>query len=561
MSSFTLNSVPSVNIQRSRFNIPEQHKTTLDVGDLVPFWHKAVVPGDQFDVDVKKLLRVTSSFVKVPMDSLYADMRFFYVRNRTIYDQWVNLMGESKSAWVDAKGLDYEVPKCTFKNDFTFVQSIADYLGMAPEYTDIGSNLVISPDVSDLYFRAFAKIYDDWFRDQNNQDPMNIDTTEAGAEANIDAWGPDNYHGMPPKVGKFMDYFTGCLPSAQKGAPVTIGLAGSAPVYSSSGDNPPPIGDEFANGTAGASYSVGMSQLDDWVADPAPGALGWDDLNGGIHTSSTTLTDTARATFSNLKADLSGASGVTINDLRFSFQLQKMFERDARGGTRYTETIRNHFGVINPDADLQRAEYLGGSRTPIFIDQVTQNSVALTSTSTQLADVAGRSITPATGGFRKAFVDFGVVMGVMCIRQKHTYQQGIHPELTQFKRLDFYDPLFANIGEQPVLTKEIYGDASNTDTFGFLPAWEYMRVGIDRTSGYMRSTTSGGSLDIWHFGDLYGEAPTLGSDFIEETKEFVGRTLAIQTEGVPQFIADIFVTCNATRPLPTYSVPSRIDLN
>lgn len=427
--------------------------------------------------------------------------------------------------------------------------TVADYLGLP--LGDLG----VQSKVSVLPFRAFALIYNDFFRDQNNVQPMHIQRGSLNSSERLNnlPWSPSNYTGKLPKVSKMHDYFTSCLPAPQKGNAVDVALSGYLPVYPRT-ESIPIISDadqmvyrSLEGPFVGGSHTLSM-RVDEANTDTGVLVAG---ETGGSSIGATPVTP------SNLWADLNGATPWTVNDLRLAFQTQRMLERDARSGTRYTEYLQAAFGVSSGDARLQRPEFLGGHRSPISITQVTQTAPQ-TGESTPLADVAGYSHSMSRARATKGFVEHGYVIGVCCIRQFHSYSQGIQRFWTRSKRTDFYDPVFANIGEQPVYRSELY--AGQQGVFGYNEAWADMRQRPSVITGQMRPKATN-SLALWHLGDNYANAPTLSQGFIEETPDYVDRAITVQSNKQAQFILDFYVQNIAIRELPTYSVPGLIDHN
>lgn len=551
MGNYSFSNVPVLRYSRSRFDLSHGVKTSANVGNLVPFDVQEVYPGDTFKVNTAVVSRLSSQFFRPVMDNLFLDTYYFFVPSRILYDKFVNVFGENtESAWANTQ--EYQVPQIA-KGATVGSKTVADYLGLP-----VG---VLRVPVSILPFRAFAKIYDDWFRDQNNVAPMHIQKGElATSEAfNHKAWSPNNYTGKLPKVAKFHDYFTSCLPAPQKGDAVDIPIGGFSNV---------PV-------SAGAIHSISPSIMHFSVnggrtlSEPAVAALGssngtYPSASVGLFGSldSVNLTSPLSLTPDNLWAETSGlqSAGFSVNDLRFAFQYQKMLERDARSGSRFVEFLQSHFGVSAGDYRLQRSEFLGGRRSPLSITQVTQTTGS-DDESSPLAQVGAYSLSNSRSRFTKGFVEHGYVIGVFCIRQFHTYQQGVDRFWTRSKRTDYYDPVFANIGEQPVYQSELYGIGTDDDApFGYNEAWADLRARSNKITGQMRTGVTD-SLDIWHFGDYYANSPTLTPGFIQETATNVDRAITVPSTSMDQFILDIYIQNVAYRSLPTYSVPSLIDHN
>ena len=539
-NNYVFNTVPTIKHSRSRFDLSHSHKTAINAGDLVPFLVQEIYPGDSFDIDSKAVVRATSAFLKPVMDDCFLDMFYFFVPNRLVDTRWQTVMGENtQSAWAPAGTT--QAPTVSVSASVA-VGSIADYMGIPAGMNFTSSN---SPTINLYPFRAFALIWNDWFRDENVAPPMSIQKGSAVAseKINTNSWSVVNYTGMPPKVAKVHDYFTSALPEPQKGIAQSIVGTQLYPVIPLSVDSGNLISNQTKVVVAGPSIPVSTPS--------------------GLATSSTSYLAASNAAstptstflgFDNLFAR--NDQGISVNDLRLSIQLQKQLERDARSGSRYIEYIRAAFGVDAGDYRLQRPEFLGGSRNPISIQQVPQTSQG--TTESPLAELGAYSLSMGSARAKKGFVEHGFVIGVMCIRQYHTYQQGVERFWRRRNRIDYYDPVFQSIGEQPVYQNELYALSASDAVFGYQEAWADLRYRPNRVSGKMRSTVTG-SLDVWHFRDEYSSAPVLNRAFIDETPQFIDRTLAVPSTTEPQFILDIRINEYATRCLPTYSVPSLLD--
>lgn len=542
--------LPHVNIHRSTFDRSHSLKTSFNAGDLVPFYVDEVLPGDTFHITTSKVIRMPALLTPL-MDNLYLDTYFFFVPNRLTWEHWREFQGENtKSAWLP--DTTYEVPQLTSPSGSGWaIGTLADYFGIPTGVPNLSVNA--------LPFRAYSLICNEWFRDENLTDPLVTpidDTTREGVNTG-------NYitdcalGGLPFKAAKYHDYFTSCLPAPQKGPDVSIPVATtqmpvvtlpdaavtSFPVH--------PMHVLQANGSPLSSASVTPQ--------------GFYNETGGIQGISVgnvaASPGGSAAVPTNLWAVSDGqyAAAATINQLRLAFQIQKLYEKDARGGTRYIEILKEHFGVTSPDARLQRPEYLGGNRLPINVSQVLQQSET-TATSPQGTPV-GMSLTSDThGDVHKSFVEHGFVIGLMVVRYHHTYQQGLERFWSRKDRFDYYFPVFANIGEQAVLNKEIYAQGTDKDdeVFGYNEAWADYRYKPSHVTGEMRSS-SPQSLDVWHLGDDYDQLPSLSDSWIREDGKIIDRVLAVTSSITHQFFADIYVQCRSTRPMPVYSVPGLID--
>ena len=485
------------------------------------------------------------------MDNLYLDTYFYFVPNRIVWRHWRELMGENtQSAWIPQT--EYSVPQVTAPSGGWSIGSIADYMGIPTGVANLSVNA--------LPFRAYALIMNEWFRDENLSDPLNIPVDDATLAGSNGA----NYitdvvkGGMPFKAAKFHDYFTSALPAPQKGPDVTI------PV--SQGANLPVVAlDTLVPSPGTETLRMVQQTYNSNKFGPYVGVVGSGASSEyGLEAKKTAPSPNSvfmPVTPSNLWAiDDGSVSAATINQLRMAFQIQKLYEKDARGGTRYIEILKSHFGVTSPDARLQRPEYLGGNRIPVNINQVVQSS-ATQSSGTPLGDTAAFSVTTDVhGDFIKSFVEHGFVIGIMVARYDHTYQQGLERFWSRRDRLDYYFPVFANIGEQPILNKEIYaqGTAQDNEVFGYQEAWADYRYKPSRVAGEMRSKAPT-SLDVWHLADEYTQLPKLSDAWIREDKTNVDRVLAVTSSVSNQMFADLYVQCKATRPMPMYSIPGLID--
>ena len=546
-SHFALNPT-RLDMSRSKFDRSFSLKTSFNVGDIVPFYVDEVLPGDTFDVKTSKVVRMQTLITPI-MDNIYLDTYYFFVPNRLVWEHWKQFNGENtESAWLPST--EYSIPQLTAPEGGWSVGTIADYMGIPTGIANLS--------VSALPFRAYALICNEWFRDENLCDPLVVPTGDATvAGSNTVASVEDYAKGATPyKAAKYHDYFTSCLPAPQKGPDVGIGLTGNIPVVGNGNSLGLTNGTVF--GGLVASNCVALeSKFGIPVSSNNPVGNDFVEGNLGVPTTAQLGSDLSK---SGLVADLGALTSVTINQLRLAFQIQKLYEKDARGGTRYTEILKTHFGVTSPDSRLQRPEYLGGNRVPININQVVQNSATVEG-ETPLGNVAGYSVTSDThSDFRQSFTEHGFVIGVMVARYDHTYQQGIERFWSRKTRFDYYWPVLANIGEQAVLNKEIYAQGTDADdeVFGYQEAWGDYRYKPNRVTGEMRSQYAQ-SLDVWHLGDDYTKLPSLSAEWIVEDKTNVDRVLAVTSTTANQLFADLYVKNQTTRPMPMYSIPGLVD--
>lgn len=539
-SRFALNPT-DIDISRSKFDRNSSVKFSGNVGDIIPFYLDEVLPGDTFQMQTSILARL-QTLVSPIMDNVYLDTYYFFVPARLCWEHWKQFNGENtESKWIPET--QYSIPQITAPADTGWTTgTIADYLGVPTNVPGISVNA--------LPFRAYALICNEWFRDENNLDYLDIpfgDATVAGV--NTGTFVTDVAKGGKPYIAaKYHDYFTSALPSPQKGPDVGIGLTGAVPVI--------PMADKISDDKLGHRYYTATF----YGAVPADGS----DLSFGTDGSQARSrlqgpVDAQRPVINNMFADLSEASSVTVNALRLAFATQKMYEKDARGGSRYVEMIKAHFGVTSPDARQQRPEYLGGTRVPVNINQVVQTSGE--QGGTPQGNVAGYSVTSdVNGDFIKSFTEHGYILGLCVMRYDHTYQQGLEKLWSRRQRTDFYLPVFANLGEQPILNKEIYctGSATDNEVFGYQEAWAEYRYKPSRVAGEMRSNATK-SLDVWHLADSYSSLPVLQSAWIQEDKSNLDRALQVTSAVSNQFFADFYIRCECTRPMPLYSIPGLID--
>lgn len=534
--------VPRGDVPRSKFRRESGHKTTFDAGYLIPIYVDEVLPGDVWRMSCVSMTRLATPIAPL-MDNIYLDTFWFFVPNRLVWDNWVKLMGEQDDP---GDSIDYLVPQITSPEGGYETLTLYDYFGLPVAGQITGSNQVTH---SALFLRAYNLIWNELFRDENLQDRVAVPKDD----------GPDSptlYTLL--KRGKRKDYFTSCLPWPQKGEPVTLSLAGDAPVYGSA------LQSQFANqlwqqggeasapnGTVQYSGSVAGSSFID--ADSGVSASGY------LKLGTKTLYEGVGAAYDPPYADLTDIAAFTINQMRTAFQIQKLIERDARGGTRYTEMLMSHFGVVNPDFRLQRPEYLGGGSTMINITPIAQTSSTDAETPQGNLAAVGYGVTQDSG-FSYAATEHGMIIGLCSVRADLTYQQGLHRMWSRRTRYDYYFPAFAMLGEQAVFNKEIYAQGTVADdaVFGYQERWAELRYKPSQITGLFRSTNPI-PLDFWHLAQEFDGLPQLNTEFIEENPP-IERVLAVgEAAGGQQFISDWLFKSVVARPIPMFSVPGLID--
>lgn len=520
--------VPRADIPRAAFNIDFTHKTTFDAGYLIPIFCEEVLPGDAFKVHMTAFARLATPIFPI-MDNLHMDTFFFFVPNRLVWSNWTKFMGEQENP---DDSTSFVVPQHLMPAGGYVGGSIQDYFGLPTvgQVDPAGTGTFNA-----LPLRAYNLIWNEWFRDQNLQDSIPV--------LKGDLPDPTNAYFLQRR-GKRADYFTSALPWPQKGESVTLPLGGFAPVVTD-GTTPKVNGSGSPNQF---NLHVGLVEGN---TSPVITPVGAGSGDAGSMVWVTT----------GMKADLSQATAATINQLRQSFQIQKLLERDARGGTRYTEIVRSHFGVLSPDARLQRPEYLGGSSVPVSITPVAQTSPTGTYAETPQGNVAGFGTVVARSSFSQSFTEHGYIIGLVSVRADLTYQQGVRKHWIRSTRYDFYFPAFAMLGEQVIYQGEIYYrgvSSEDTKVFGYQERWSEYRYSPSMITGKMRSTDAL-TLDAWHLAQNFTAAPVLGAEFIQETPP-LERVLAVGAEaGGSQFIFDSVFKMRAVRPMPVYSVPGLID--
>lgn len=532
--------IETTNIKRSTFDMPFRNLSTCNAGDIIPFLaYSDILPGDTIKCDTSAVVRMLTP-MNPTMDDAFIDIYYFAIPHRLVWDHWKEFMGENKdTAWVQQTA--YQVPMFTAPSGGVTTGTIADYMGIPKGVENI--------QYSQLPFRAMALTYNTWFRRQNIIAPVTeyTDDTDRTGSNTVPEFG-----GVPFKASKIADYFVTCNPEPQKNLPgmstPTIPLGESAPVitgaeHDTNGGNPLRLRYTPNGGLPSGLTHLGVANNGNTMA-----------ANGSIGSAVEALYP------SNLYADLTQATAATINALRLYFQIQKLSELGARAGTRYFEVLKSEFGTSPSMSALQYPEYLGGTRQPLDISQVTQTS-STTSNTQELGGTGGMSHTAfGNEDFTKSFQEHCILLGVLVIRQYHTYQQGLHRMWTRRNKLDYYTPILAHLGEQPVYKYELMATGGNTDNqvFGYQERWSEYKYGQQIITGEMNSKYAQ-SLDVWHYGDFYEDVPTLAQNWIEETKTYIDRTLASTSQNNNQFKFDIVSACKFTRPMPVYCTPGLID--
>jgi hypothetical protein len=548
------NSVPETHVSRTRFKRDQNILTTFDAGKLIPFYVDEVLPGDTFNVSTAAIIRMTTP--KYPVfDDAYIDFYYFFCPNRILWDNFKHFMGEAdETPWMPTK--TYKVPKIIIEGNSEQENKKGPKEGSILDYMGVPTKINGRVEINALPVRAYVKIWNEFFRDQNVENPAGYFTDDDDTdyydrgEGETEVLKNARLGGRCLPVNKFHDYFSSCMPYPQRGPEVTLALTGNAPVYV---------------GTPGHGLSGdGMEGLRIYDGDSPIGANGksWENLKNGVRLTkdgTNPITDADTQGDNNgylaLYSNLSNIEAATINQLRQAFAVQHYYEALARGGSRYREQVRALFGVSISDKTVQVPEYLGGGRYHININQIVQTSGQQTENDTPIGETGAMSVTPINeSSFTKSFEEHGFIIGVMCVRHDHSYQQGLERFWSRSDRLDYYFPQFANLGEQPVKKKEIMltGTSTDDETFGYQEAWADYRMKPNRVSGKMRSNAEG-TLDFWHYADNYDKVPTLSQEWMNEDKTEIARTLIVQNE--PQFFGAIRVMNNTTRCMPLYSVP------
>jgi len=534
--------VPRVALPRSTFDRSHAHKTTFNAGYIMPVYVDEALPGDTINMKAEMFARLLSPLKQPILDNMFLDIHYFAVPYRLVYEFWEEMNGEQANP---DDPTDYLIPQIVAPASVgVAVGTISDVMGIPVGVPDL--------PFSALWHRGYNLIWNTWYRDENLQDSVPVPLDE----------GPDTYSDYTLlKRAKRDDYFTRALPFPQKGPDVLLPLGGLAPVVGSGGSNflgyAQPYQDQTPNGGTNDPASLAVIQALGNSAVQAANALG-----ATAEPITIQMISPQASIAAGLNADLSNAAAATLNMLRESVTLQHLYELDARGGTRYTEIVKNIFGVSSPDERLQRPEYLGGGTAAITLNPVAQTSgTGVTGGTTPLGNLAAIGTVIAHGhGFSQSFTEHGYVIGLVNVRADLTYQQGVRKMWTRSTRYDFYFPAFAMLGEQAILNKEIYSDGSAVDNnvFGYQERWAEYRYSPSQVSGLFRST-SAGTLDAWHLAQKFTSVPGLGQTFIEENPP-LSRILAVgAAANGAQLIFDSFFDMKVARPMPLYSVPGLID--
>lgn len=524
---------PAMYMRRTKFDRSHVYKTTFDAGKLIPVFVDEVLPGDTTRMSVNYFARLATP-IKPIMDNIYLDWFFFFVPNRLVWDHWQNFCFEQDDP---DDSTDYVIPTTSAgdtSDTSKAVGSLWDYFGLP-----IGLSNGSGVNVSALPFRAVYLIWNEWFRDENLQKSVKIqkgDTNEvldSSRASDQPSWVSNltvSGYVCPPR-GKRHDYFTSALPWTQKGPGVDISLTGNAPIMATTNTEPAP-------------HVPGIYVARDGASDTRFAAMTWD-------------TSPANVASGSVYADLSDVSAITINGLRTAFQMQKFYERLARGGSRYTEVLRSFFGVVSPDARLQRPEFLGSFTKMVMVNPIAQTS-ATDDTSPQ-GNLSAYGVTASNfHGFTKSFVEHGYIIGFVCARADLTYQQGINKMWLRSTVYDFYWPTFAHLGEQAIELREIYAQGTEADTtvFGYQERYAEYRYKPSQITGKFRSAVTGGNLDVWHLSQFFENAPTLNEEFIMENPP-IKRIIAVPSE--PEFLLDIGFRYTTVRPMPMFGTPGLVD--
>lgn len=555
--------IPEIDIGRSKFDRSKDYKTDFNTGDIVPIFVDAtIMPGDTVKMNMGSLIRMTTPIAPV-MDNIWCDTYFFFVPHRLVWDHFQEFMGENTNAWKQTQ--DLKIPKLELRESGTGTKygveplSLLNYMGIPMGLGKLNNSDDTSKSIkiNHLPIRAYCKIWNDWFRDQNTEKELYFAKTNSTTQfiSRTASSGADDkytqyvYRGARcAKANRIHDYFSSALPEPQKGPATLVPLVGSAPIKWGQGKN--------ANEGSTSVTKHDVAGTDQYAILDVADSNSW---RGGTSNTDTTVYPVTSGTIE-MVVDMENAVGATVNAIRQAFAIQKFYERQARGGTRYIEMVQSHFNVTNPDYRLQRSEYLGGKRFPISINQVVQT---VGNTEDPLGNTGAYSVTSDSSEdmFTASFTEHGTLIGLAVVRTSRTYQQGIDRQWFMSDLTDFYFPEFANLGEMPIYNKEIFaqeGDniSQNDEVFGYQEAWAHYRYMNDQVTGTL-SSMHPQSEDIWHFADYYSTLPTLNPKWELETENNVKRTLVVQNG--TQFIGDFYFNATYTRPMPLYSVPGLVD--
>lgn len=620
---FTFDTLPSIKKRRSYFPLSYGHTTSLSAGRLQPCYIQEVYPGDTFKMKANVVAQVSSAFLKPVMDNAFIELNFFFIPHRLAFENFAEIFGENNdSAW--ARQTPVEMPVVPAGSGSKSMSgTLSDYLGVpltsyAYKETDslisvVDNYVTFEPQI--IPFRDVAIVWNDWYRNENVNQPMHIQKGVFVASEKLDDadWAPNHYTGKCPPVNKSKDYFTTALPAPQKGESIPLvagsieprilpvsalrygGTVGMPSKFPSTADtleilrsqypddvflSPSSLGGDlnptFFSNVHGALFGGinGAFQAQPYVvAKYSTNFNGVGQVNGG----GVSLSSNNNVEMSNLGAydDGSGLSltPMNVNDFRYAMALQTVLERAGRMGTRYVEYLLSAFGVVSSDARLQRSEFLGGAKFPISIQQVAQTSQP--TSQSPLGALGAYSLSNGSARYNKGFVEHGYIIGFISLKQFHTYQQGLERFWKRRSQFDFYDPYLSNIGEQPIWQDELFTNGTPTDTeptterqvFGYSEAWNDLRFRRNHVTGNVRFNSTkyvngapslSNSLGVWKFADVYANAPSLNDDFLEETPDFIDKTLSVESESQDQFLVDIWFEQSAYRCMPVYSTPARL---